>query len=41
MSTNKPKIKSTKTVTAKQLDAKFDKGEDISEHVNWEDTQNL
>ena len=39
MNTSKPKIKSTKTLTSEELDAKFDNGEDISEHVNWDDAQ--
>lgn len=39
MKTNKLKKKSTKPLRADELDAKFDAGEDISEHVNWDDAQ--
>lgn len=39
MSTSKTKMKSTKTLTAEELDTKFDNGKDISEHLNWDEAQ--
>ncbi len=38
MTANK-KTKKTKAIAAKELDAKFDQGEDVSEHIDWGDAQ--
>ncbi len=39
MKISKSVHKKTKALTADELDAKFERGEDMSEHVNWGEMQ--
>ena len=39
MKTNKPVKRTTKPITAEEFDAKFERGEDLSEHVDWSNAE--
>jgi hypothetical protein len=39
MKVSKSTKKKTKPLTAEEFDAKFDRGDDMSEHVDWEQAQ--